>query len=124
MAAPVMTFDQTLLGSQSLGGGASVTADLDISDKFEAQIQVKNQGGSTVSSTNGLEIAVFRNVSDKATPRWDTEPVTMIVIPTTSNTEKEQSFVLPTGHYRLRLRNLDTANAITVDARYATIDSA
>lgn len=123
MAAPSMTFNQTLLASQSLAGNASVNANLDISAKFEAQVQVKNTGGGTVSSTNGLEITVWRNVSDVSAPRWDTEPILQFVIPTTANTEKEQSFVLSTGHYRIRFRNLDATNGIAVDGRYATVDA-
>jgi len=94
---------------------------LDIRTKFEARIQVKNTGGGTVAATNGLQVDVFRYV-DGGT-RKDTVPILTFVIPTTTSTEKEQSFALPTGHYNVKLTNLDASNAITVDALYETTDA-
>lgn len=123
MASPAMTLNQTGLASQSLAAGASVTFDLDFRTKFEGQIQVKGTGGGTVAATNGLRVRAYRNTSTFASPRWDTEQKEIFTIPTTVSTEKEKSFILSTGHWQIRLENLDATNAITVDAISATVDS-
>lgn len=120
MAAPTVTSNQTLHTSASLAGAGTASDNLDIRTKFEARVQVKNTGGGTVAATNGLQVDVFRYV-DGGT-RKDTIAMTTLIIPTTTSTEKEQSFALPTGHYSVKFTNLDVTNAITVDALYETTD--
>lgn len=121
MAAPTVTSNQTLHTSASLAGGATASDNLDIRTKFEARVQVKNTGGGTVAATNGLQVDVYRYV-DGGT-RKDTIAMLTFTIPTTVSVEKEQSFVLPTGHYSVKFTNLDVTNAITVDALYETTDA-
>lgn len=121
MASPSVTKNITILSSQSLAAGATVTADRDSSTKFLLKLQIKNTGGGTVAATNGLEVSILQNTS--TTPRFDTEANPKFIIPTTVSTEKEQTITLGTGHYRISLKNLDVTNAITVDIIGSEVDS-
>jgi hypothetical protein len=109
------------LASQPLAGGASISYVVDLSTKFEGQIQLKNTGGATVGTTNGLQIQAFRSFG--AGPTYDTSPVTAFTIPTTAGLATYKSFALPTGKYQISLTNLDAANAITVESTLSTLDS-
>jgi hypothetical protein len=122
MASPVMTHGAQAgaLASQALAAGASTTFVVDSSTKLEAQIQIKNSGGATVSATNGCQVQAFRRFG--AGPVNDTVPVTNFAIDTVASTASYQSFALPTGRYLIKLTNLDTSNAITVEATLSTVD--
>jgi hypothetical protein len=121
--APVSTFNAQagLLASGSLAASGTSTTALDISTKFEAQIQVKNTGGGSVAGTNGLQVDVFRRFG--AGPTDDTISILTFIITTTASTTKYQSFTLPTGKYDIKLTNLDASNAITVEMTSTTVDT-
>lgn len=123
VTVPSMTHNAegNLIATGALGGGANTTADIDASNKISVQIQVRNTGGSVVSSTNGLRVEVFRRFGSG--PTNDTDPVTSFTIPTIVSTTRYRSIELPTGRYRIRLTNLDATNSITVEATTSTIDS-
>ena len=84
------------------------------------RVQVWNTGGATVAGTNGLQVTIY-STSDGT--NYDTLPFggTGFIIPTTASTAVLQSFDLPPGQYKIVLKNLDTANAITVEATLATV---
>jgi hypothetical protein len=123
MAAPSMTFNAQagVLASGSLAASGTSTTAYDVSSKFEGQLQVKNTGGGTVAATNGLKVEVFRRFG--AGPVDDTIPVVGFIIPTVASTASYQSVGLPTGKYDVKLTNLDTANAITVEMTSSSVDS-
>jgi hypothetical protein len=116
MAAPTYTQNATgnALTSQSLGAGANVTFDLDISTKFADEVAISNTPGGTVAATAGLQVNWFRKIG--TAPDIDTEPVGGFVIPSVASTLKVASLELPTGFWRIKLTNLDATNAITVKA--------
>jgi hypothetical protein len=121
--SPSMTFNAQAgaLASQSLAASGTVTYNLDLSNKFEGQIQVKDTGGGTVAATNGCQIDVYRGFG--AGPTYDTTSMMTIVITTVVSTAKYASFSLPTGKYQVKLTNLDATNAITVESTLSTVDS-
>lgn len=123
MAAPAMTFnaEANVLASQALAASGTVTADVDASTVFEVQLQFKNAGGASVSATNGLRVEVFRRLG--TTPTNDTEAMTSFDLPTTASTSRYKSLALPTGKYRIKLTNLDTAQGITVEITSAVVAS-
>lgn len=109
-----------LLASGSLAASGTTTADLDLTGKFGADVQVKDTGG-TVAGTNGVQVDVFRLFG--GTPTADTLAVLTFVIPTTTSTATYKSFHLETGKYRIKLTNLDASNAVTVEMTSTTNDS-
>jgi hypothetical protein len=121
--SPSMTFNAQAgaLASQSLGASSTVTYNLDLSAKFEGQVQVKSAGGSAVAATNGCQIDVYRGFG--AGPTYDSISIMTLVISNAVNTTKYQSFALPTGKYQVKLTNLDATNAITVESTLSTVDS-
>lgn len=121
MAAPVNTSNQTLHASASLAASGTANDDLDIRTKFEARIQYSCAFG-TVAATNGVQIDVARYVDGGTLA--DTIFMPTIVIPGTTSTTKRQSFALSTGHYNVKITNLDTTNAVNpVIGLYETTDA-
>ena len=122
MASPSMTFgaQAAALASGSIAASGSTSFSLDLSTKFEGQIQIKNTGGGSVAGTNGLQVDVYRRFG--AGPTDDTIPMLTFVIPTTASTTKYQSFALGTGKYTVKLTNLDASNAVTAESTLSTVD--
>ncbi len=121
MAAPTNTSNQTLHTSASLAASGTANDNLDIRTKFEARVQYSAAFG-TVAATNGLQIDVFRYVDGGTNA--DTIAVMSFTIPGTTSTTKRQSFALPTGHYNVKITNLDATNAINpVIGLYETTDA-
>jgi hypothetical protein len=110
-----------LLASGSLAASGTTTADLDLTGKFGADVQVKDTGGGTVAATNGVQVDVFRLFG--AGPTADTLAVLTFVIPTTTSTATYKSLHLETGKYRIKLTTLDASNAVTVEMTSTTNDS-
>lgn len=121
MAAPTVTSNQTLHTSASLGAGATANDNLDIRTKFEARVQYSCTFG-TVAATNGVQIDIGRYV-DGGT-NLDTIFVMSYTVPGTTSTTKRISFALPTGHYNIKITNLDATNAVNpVVGIYETTDT-
>lgn len=119
-----MTFNVAgnLIASGALGAGANTSANLDVSDKYGAQITVKNTPGGTIAATRGVRIDILY--------RYGTGP--------SDTTLATQSYTLPSavastaesitlnvgpGKYVVKLTNLDAANGVTVEATTASIDT-
>jgi len=101
--------------------GTPVTFNVDVSAKFEAQIQLSATFG-TVAATAGLQVTVYRRIGSG--PAVDTNAVTQFVVPAVASTTSLQSFALPTGRYQVSLKDLDTTNDVTsVTATDDTVDS-
>jgi hypothetical protein len=124
MASPSMTTGNSagnLLTSTTIAASASTTFNVDLSAKFEGQVQVGVTFG-TVAATAGLQVQVFRRVGSG--PAVDTAAVTQFVIAAVASTTSLQSFALPTGRYQVKLTNLDATNSVTsVSATDDTIDA-
>lgn len=121
MANPVSTLNQTLLASAAHGAGITRGADLNLSAKFEAQLQVAVQFGGTI--TADPTINAYRYVEALGTNKDDIA-VYSFSIARAAGTTKRASFALPTGLWRVEIVNNDGANALTATAiLYASVDS-
>lgn len=117
MSAPTTTYSShgNAYTSGSLAASGSANFDADYSSaKYGGWTQVWNTGGGTVASTNGLQIDVYPY--GDSTPNADTESMFSYTLPTVASTAKRKSFFLPNGKYKIVLTNLDTTNAITIEA--------
>jgi hypothetical protein len=112
MAAPSMTINAAgnVLASASIAASGTTTANVDVSSKFEVQIQVQTTFG-TVAATSGIQIDVFRRIGTG--PVVDTVPIQTMTITSTASTTKDLSLALPTGKYQVKLTNLDATNGVT-----------
>ena len=123
MAAPSMTLTNaagSLLASTSVAASGNATFNVDLSAKFEGQIQVGVTFG-TIAATAGLQIDAFRRIGSG--PAVDTNAVTTFVIPAVAGA-RLQSCALPIGRYQIKLTNLDATNGLTlVSANNDTVDS-
>jgi hypothetical protein len=124
MANPTTTSNQTLYASQALAASGTLSSGvIDARSWFEAHLQVSLTTGSAVSSTNGLQVSLYRDVT--GTGVWDTVPVQQFVVGAGSgaNTTVAVSTTLGTGRWQVAILNLDTANGVTVAAVYEYIGS-
>ena len=126
MAAPSMTFNTAgnALASQSLANAGTVTFNLDLSAKFEGQVEVKVVEGGTVAATAGVRVDVFAGYG--STPTYTTvNPNFTMTVPagTATVTVYSPKIYLPTGKYQVKLTNLDATNAVTVEATMDTVDA-
>ena len=121
MANPVSTLNQTLLAAAAQGAGATRGADLGLSTKFEAQLQVEVQFGGTI--TADPIVNAYRYVEALGTD-VDTIAVYSFSIARSAGATKRASFSLPTGLWRIEIVNADGANGLTsTSILYATVDS-
>lgn len=125
MASPSMTTSNAagnLLASTTIAAsGTNSATNLDLSAKFEGQIQLSATFG-TVAATAGVQVDVFRRIGSG--PAVDTVATTSFVLAATVSTTKLVSFALPTGRYNIKLTNLDATNSVTaVTLTDDTIDS-
>lgn len=103
------------LSSQALGASSSVSFTVDFSsNSLGGWLQVWDTGGSSVSSTSGLQVQVFP--AGDSTPDYDTVACWTYTITTVASTVARQSILLPTGKYSVKLTNLDATYGITVEA--------
>jgi hypothetical protein len=102
------------VSGQSGAAGSTTTG-----SAVSGRVQVWNTGGATVATTNGLQVTVF-STSDGT--NYDTIAYggTGFVIATVASTAALASFDLPPGQYKIKLTNLDTSNAITVEITLGT----
>ena len=125
MASPVSTITNAtgnLLSSQSLGASGTVTFDLDLSAKFEAEVQIGVLPGASVSTTNGVQVDCYRKIGTSAL--IDTDAAISFQIPSlVASTQRYKSLSLPTSRWRIKLTNLDAANVVTVECTDDSVDS-
>jgi hypothetical protein len=102
-----------------LSGSGGLQGSMATGSALSGRIQVWSKGGTAVATTNGCQVQVF-STSDGV--NYDTVPFggVSFVIANAISTQCYQSFELPPGQYKLALSNLDTANAITVEATLGT----
>ncbi|MCC6660946.1 MAG: hypothetical protein IT437_08675 [Phycisphaerales bacterium] len=128
-SAPVTTFNNiaNAYSSQSLAASGTATFYLDLSAKIETILQVKNAGGGTVQAGAYVKIEVFAGLDDDATLAnliYGTDPMYgPFQLVTVQSVSKYKTIRLPWGKYKVVLTNMDTANAVTVEATTATWDS-
>lgn len=102
-----------------VSGNSGAQGTITTGTALSGRVQVWSKGGGTVAATNGCQVQVF-STSDGT--NYDTVPFAAIsfVIANAVSTQYYQSFELPPGQYKLTLTNLDTVNAITVEATLGT----
>ena len=125
MPAPTMTFNAAgnILTSQTLALSGTVTsAVMDFSTKFEGQLTIKNTPGAAIAATRGVKIECFA--------QYGTGPSTSTVAQLlyqlqslTASTLESTILFLPSGKWTVKLTNLDTTNAVTIEVTSATIDT-
>lgn len=117
MAAPSTTLNQEVIGDgaggqTTIAGGGSDTGQLNLTDDYEAAVQVEVAFGGTVA--DGVTINAYRAVDSTSSPTFDTEPQFSFTIPETASTTKRDSFVLPTGMWQIEVVNDDGSNPVDV----------
>lgn len=124
MAAPGMTFNTAgnALASQSLAASGTVTFNIDVSTKFEGQLEVEANFG-TIAATAGLKVEVFPGYG--ATPTYSTtNPNFPYTLPAVAGLQRAPKIFLPTGKWQVKLTNLDATNGLTaVQVTNDTVDS-
>lgn len=111
---PVMSFGASVRASASLAASGTDNADVDYSAVFEAQLHVKNTPGGTVAATRGVRVDVYRRYGSG--PTTGQSPMASYFLPsTTASTAESIEIFLSTGKYNIKVTNLDTANAVTVE---------
>lgn len=115
MASPSMTTSNVagnLLASATIAAsGTNSTTNLDLSAKFEAQVQFSGAFG-TVAGTAGIQVDCYRRIGSG--PAVDTVPAATFLVVAVASTTVKQSFVLQTGRWNIKLTNLDATNSVTV----------
>lgn len=114
-----------LLASQSLAASASVTSgDIDASAKYGLLVVIKNTPGGTIASTRGLKIEATAGYGASGTAAYSTLGAVNSVLPSaTASTAESIEIRLPSGHWKIKLTNLDATNAVTIEVTTATIDT-
>jgi hypothetical protein len=124
MAAPTMTFNTAGngLASSSLAASGTSSFNIDLSTKFEGQLEYECTFG-TIAATAGLQATIFAGYG--ATPTYPTtNPNFTYVLPAVAGLQKSPKIFLPTGKWRITLTNLDATNGLTtVAATYDTVDT-
>lgn len=108
--------------SASLAASATRNVNWDISAKFEGQAHVLNTPGGTIAATRGVRVDVYRRYG--ATPTTGQSPFLTFTLPSAvASTAESLTFFLGPGKYNIKITNLDTANAVTVEISGDTVDS-
>ena len=122
---PTMTYGAAgnALASQSLAAAGVVTFDVDASGKIEAQVTTKATLGTPVAATRGVRIEAFLGFGS-GTIQYASVPSASraFASATPANGVASAPLNLPTGKWRIRLTNLDAANAVNVEGTLATVD--
>jgi len=116
-----MTFNTAgnALASSSVAAGANTSFNLDLSAKFEGQLEFECTFG-TIGSPAGLQAQIFAGYG--STPTYPTtNPNFTYVLVAVSGLQKSPKIFLPTGKWHVVLTNLDTSNGLTTVA--ATLDT-
>lgn len=107
--------------SASLGAGANASHSIDLSGKIEGQITIKNTPGGSVSSTRGVQVDVLPRYGSG--PTDSTIALTTYVLPSAAaSTAESRTIYVGTGKFTLKITNLDTTNAVTVEITMDTVD--
>jgi hypothetical protein len=120
---PSVTFGSTggAYSTHTLTNGTPQTFTVDFSSStLGGFVQIISTAGSSVSTTNGCQVQAFAT-ADNST--YDTIAFAGVnfTIPQTASTATTESFLLPTGKYKIQLSNLDATYTITVEANSATL---
>lgn len=121
--SPIGTFNAVgnQLASATIAASGTRTVDLDLSGKFEGQVQVSVAFG-TVAATSGLQLDFFRQVAGGTVN--DTIATLTYTIPSTASTTKVYTVPLPWGKWHILETNLDATNSLTVNTVSSdTLDS-
>ena len=126
MAAPTMTFGAAgnALASMSLGANLTTAFNVDVSAKFEGQVNIKVTMGAAVAATAGVKVEIFEGYG--STPTYTTtNPNYTYTIPAgaASAVVYGPKFFVSTGKWQFKLTNLDATNAVTVEGTLDTVDS-
>ena len=102
-----------IINGSTVTNGTPVTNTIDFStNSLGGFVQVWNVPGSSVSTTNGLQVQMFSTADGT---NFDTVAFagTNFTIPSVASTTAVQSFFVPTGKYQINLQNLDTSHTVT-----------
>jgi hypothetical protein len=116
LADPTITYNSAgnvLAGTTSIAASSSSTGNIvDFSTSLlGGDICVRATGGSTVASTNGCQIQIFK--AGDSSPHYDTVATFTQTLAMTASTASQLTISVPTGKYSVSLTNLDSTNAIT-----------
>lgn len=119
MPAPSTTLNQVVIAAGAHAAGASRTGDLNLLDKWQATVQVEIQFGGAMNADPTVN--VYAAVDSATTPTFDTEPVLAFEVPRAANATRRLSVRLPTGLWRLEIKNNDGANALVSSRALAAV---
>lgn len=113
---PSFTFNSAgnIRASASLAASGTANYDVDYSAVIGARVTILNTPGGTVAATRGVRFDIFNRYGSSPT----TSATAMIVftLPSaTASTAETLTVDLTPGKYNLKITNLDTANAVTVE---------
>ena len=119
-----MTFNSAgnIRASASLAASGTANYDVDYSAKFAGLIHVLNTPGGSVAATRGVKTEIFRRYGSSPTTgqsAW----MTYTLPSQTASTAESADLMVPPGKYNIKITNLDTANAVTVEITGDTVDS-
>ena len=114
--------DGNIRASASLAASGTDNDDLDYSAMFEGQIHVLNTPGGSVSATRGVRIDIYRRYGTG--PTVGESPLMTFFLPSAvASTAESLDIFLSTGKYNIKITNLDTVNAVTVEITGDTISN-
>jgi hypothetical protein len=108
--------------SSSLAASGTANYDLDFSAVFEGQIHIKNTPGSSISGTRGLKVEVFRSYGSTPTVA-QTSTLAYTLPSAVASTAESLDIYVPTGHWNVKVTNLDGSQAVTVEITSDTVTS-
>jgi hypothetical protein len=117
--APTWTYNTqgNAFTSATITNGTTQSFAIDFSGVMLGQFQVGNTAGSSVSTTAGLQVAIY----NQFTTNNDNVPIEQFVITSVASTTEYQSLTLPTGKYNVILSNLDASHTVTAIATTNTL---
>ena len=100
--------------SASLAASGTANYDVDYSAVMQALVTVKNTPGGSVSSTRGVRVDVYARYG--SSPTTSASPVQTFTLPSaTASTTEDLVIWLGPGKYNIKITNLDTGQAVTVE---------
>jgi hypothetical protein len=100
--------------SASLAASGTANYDVDCSGAVGATVHVKNTPGGTVAATRGVRVEVFRRFGNSPTTA-DTAVQPFTLPSAVASTAESLDVDLAGDYYNIKITNLDTANAVTVE---------
>ena len=113
---PSFTFNSAgnIRASASLSASGTANYDVDYSAIISARITVKNTPGGSVAATRGVRVDILNRYGSSPTTGI-TAFISFTLPSQTASTAEDLTFDLSPGKYNIKITNLDTTNAVTVE---------